>query len=394
MGPSDLRLLWLTETYPPDRGGMAQSCDRIVRHLRRAGAQVDVAHLHRRATRFEVELRERGADITGPLEEDPAHALNRLWPLIRRRSREAPYTHVVAFGGQTPITAGPVFAAWLKAPLVTLLRGNDFDLGIFSPKRADSIRTALGSSACICTVTSDQASRARLLFPDVPVVFTPNGIDHANWRLLPEDERRGLAWRSSHVAPERRLIGLLGHLKQKKGALFFLETLAGSGLAEKFHLLVVGDVEPAVEQWLREHEAILPVSSLPFCDRFELLPWYAAVDLVAIPSFYDGMPNVLLEAAALCRPLLASDAGGMPDLLDQDSALLFPAGDAAGCRRALMFAAEAETAELSKRAERAQARTLAEFDVSHEIARYLRVFSEVNFSHTAKAKAGPEMEPT
>jgi hypothetical protein len=59
-----------------------------------------------------------------------------------------------------------------------------------------------------------------------------------------------------------------------------------------------------------------------------------------------------------------------------------------------MFAAEAETAELSKRAERAQARTLAEFDVSHEITRYLRVFSEVNFSHTAKAKAGPEMEPT
>ena len=39
-----LRALWLTETYPPSRGGMAQSCDRIVRGLRRRGVLVDVLH--------------------------------------------------------------------------------------------------------------------------------------------------------------------------------------------------------------------------------------------------------------------------------------------------------------------------------------------------------------
>ena len=39
-----LRALWLTETYPPSRGGMAQSCDRIVRGLRRRGVTVDVLH--------------------------------------------------------------------------------------------------------------------------------------------------------------------------------------------------------------------------------------------------------------------------------------------------------------------------------------------------------------
>ena len=58
-----------------------------------------------------------------------------------------------------------------------------------------------------------------------------------------------------------------------------------------------------------------------------------------------------------------------------------------------MFAAEAEPGELSKRAQRAQARTLAEFDVSHEVARYLRVFSQVHSPYAAKAEAGPEIEP-
>jgi glycosyltransferase involved in cell wall biosynthesis len=372
-----LRPLWLTETYPPARGGMAQSCDRIVRHLRTAGAEVDVAHLDRRIADFTVELRARGADLLGPLDEDPAHALRRLWGLVERRHAQTPYTHVVAFGGQIPLAGAPVWAAWLGLPLVTLLRGNDFDLGIFSPRRADGVRAAIAASACVCAVTSEQARRVRALVPDTPVIFTPNGIDHRDWRILPADERRGREWRAANVASGKRVIGLFGQLKQKKGALFFLEALADSGVAERFHLLIVGDVEPAVAEWLQDRRATVAASRLSFCDRFELLPFFAAADLIAIPSFYDGMPNVLLEAAALGRPLLASDAGGMADVLDAGSALLFAAGDASACRRQLLAAAELADAELAAMADRARTRVKAEFDVSHETARYLRVFSEL-----------------
>jgi glycosyltransferase involved in cell wall biosynthesis len=372
-----LRPLWLTETYPPARGGMAQSCDRIVRHLRQAGAVIDVAHLDRRHADFTVELRAHGADLLGPVDEDPAHALERLWALVERRHAQAPYTHVVAFGGQIPLVGAPVWAAWLGLPLVTLLRGNDFDLGIFTPRRADTVRAALAASACVCTVTRDQARRVRALVPETPVVFTPNGIDHADWTILPADEQRGRQWRQAHVAAGQRVLGLFGQLKQKKGARFFLEALAASGVADRFHLLIVGDVEPALADWLREHQATVAASLLPFRDRFELLPLFAAADLVAIPSFYDGMPNVLLEAAVLGRPLLASDAGGMRDVLDTESALLFAAGDAGACRRTLALAADLPDAKLALMAERARARARAEFDVNHETARYLRVLSEL-----------------
>ena len=43
-------------------------------------------------------------------------------------------THVVAFGGFVPLLAAPTYAAWLNVPLVTLLRGNDFDLGLFDAR--------------------------------------------------------------------------------------------------------------------------------------------------------------------------------------------------------------------------------------------------------------------
>ena len=44
------RLHFITENYPPDRGGMGESCDRIVRGLVRAGIAIDVVHFDRRSS--------------------------------------------------------------------------------------------------------------------------------------------------------------------------------------------------------------------------------------------------------------------------------------------------------------------------------------------------------
>ncbi len=112
-----------------------------------------------------------------------------------------------------------------------------------------------------------------------------------------------------------------------------------------------------MEAWLREHEGELQVTALPFLDRFELLPWYAACDWIAIPSFYDGLPNVLVEAAALGIPMLAARAGGMVDVLeDGRTAFLFDPGDEARCAWALQRAARLDEAARAARWARPAAR--------------------------------------
>ena len=143
-----LRALWLTETYPPSRGGMAQSCDRIVRGLRRAGVLVDVLHFvptARGGRPWVLEEQAAGRYLACPVEDDPAHALNRAWTTLRARPEAI--THVVAFGGSRPIMAGPVLAAWLGVPLITLIRGNDFDAAVFSTRRRPILEDALERSA-------------------------------------------------------------------------------------------------------------------------------------------------------------------------------------------------------------------------------------------------------
>lgn len=364
-----LRPLLITENFPPDRGGMAQSCDRIVRGLRARGVDLDVVHLSARYDSMRIERHERGRLFCCPVEEDPAHAINLLWAALTR-SRVRP-SHVLAFGGLLPILCAPSFAAWMNAPLVTLLRGNDFDTGIVSLRRGWMLRDALSRSAAVCVVSREHQHKVSSLFPDAEVSWIPNGIDVGEWRVHAFDLDQARGWREVHVTPEQRVIGLFGHLKRKKGGLFFIDALEGCEQAARMHLLVVGEIEAEMQARLQALPAAIAWTHVPFLDRFELLRWYAACDVVAIPSLYDGMPNVALEAGALGIPVLGSMAGGLADLLgDADSAITFAPGDTYACRRALDAAAEMPTPMLRELGRVLQTTVVQNFDQPTEALRY------------------------
>jgi glycosyltransferase involved in cell wall biosynthesis len=368
------RVLWLTEHYPPSKGGMAESCDRIVRGLRAAGAEVDVAHLTRRARPWKVEREHGGRLLTAPLTDDPEHALRRLLTTIE--AERLSYDHVVAFGGTYAMLAGPVLAGLQRAPLITLLRGNDIDTGIFSLRRRGVLADALRTSARVCVVARSHAPLVSALAPDTPVTWVPNSIDTGSWQILPSERERARAWRAANVEPGRRTLGIIGQLKSKKGVGFLLDALAASGRTDAFHLLLVGEVEePVLER--PGAPAVPPACSfLPFLERYELPAVYASCDLVALPSFYDGMPNVALEAAALGIPLLASDAGGLADVADDQIGFVFAAGDPHGCRAAIDRAARASEAELGKLGAAGAERIRRDFTPDTETAGYLAVLAE------------------
>lgn len=373
-----LRPLWITENYPPDRGGMAQSCDRIVHALRARGVTVDVAHVSRRYAEWRVETQAGGRQIDCPSDDDVSHTLNRLWNVLSRQRNGMAPTHVVAFGGTLPMLAGPPYAAWLKCPLVTLIRGNDFDAAIFSPKKSEVLRQAIQSSVAVCTVTRDHAARINALMPAVKPEWIPNGVDARTWQLLPHDRDAAARWRAANVPPGRRLLGIFGQLKQKKGVRFFLEILDRSGCADRLHLLLVGDLEPELVTWLAEHQQV-SATVLPFRDRLDLLPLFAACDAVVVPSFYDGLPNVVLEAAALGIPVVASSAGGMADLLvDGQNAIVFEAGDDHDCRRAIATVASIDDTVLRALGQRSQAVVIEHFTAEREAQRYIDLFVQTS----------------
>jgi glycosyltransferase involved in cell wall biosynthesis len=383
---ADLELLWLTEHWPPAGGGMAQSCDRIVSQLRRLGARVHVIHLSRRAAVIDERVQLGGSLLVWPLGSDPEHALARLLSRLSQGRLAAStggdggaptdrLSHVIAFGGVLPLLAGPVAAALLARPLVVCLRGNDIDTGIMSLRRRPIVADAIQRAALVCCVSRDKVRLIEAMWPGAPAAWTPNGIDLSDWQVTAGDTARAVAWRAATVDPERRVLGLFGQLKSKKGVDWLVSTLARSGAADRLHLLLVGDLDPVVAE-------TLPVEAsthVPFGDRYDLLSWLPACDAVALPSFYDGLPNVVLEAAAVGAPLMAAAVAGMTDILeDGATAILFEPDNDDELRQALETVAGCPDQKLVGLGQAARRMVETGFTAAAEADRYVDVLTSIS----------------
>lgn len=361
------RILWLTENYPPQRGGMAQSCDRIIDGLRKKGYTIDIIHFTDRGAAYQTVQQLNGTYTAAPFEESESHTLNLTWNAIQTHSVDL----LVCFGGYLPVLAAPVYAAWLSVPLLTLIRGNDFDSAIFTPRKRDLLRDAFEASQKICVVSSDKKSKIEKLFTDVAVDYIPNGIDAEMWKPSVSEIEFAQEWKNE-IARDKLVVGIFGQLKAKKGIDFFIKALMKMEARANIHLLLIGELSEDVLQLLEQ--AGITHTHFLFMDRYELLRYYLCCDGIAIPSFYDGMPNVLLEAGALSIPVLASDTGGMRDVMkDGENGLLFDPGNLLSCRRALQTFAESSIHQREEWGAQLRGTVFTNFTNKHETIRYAEI---------------------
>ena len=162
----------------------------------------------------------------------------------------------------------------------------------------------------------------RLLdIPGTSIRVVPNGV--------PEPEDR----KAVPAQPGRLVVGAVGRLHEQKG--FDVLLRAVTGLPE-VQVVIIGEgpERPALQQLIAE---------LHLGDRVSLLGWsdhasgyMRSFDVLAMPSRYEGMPLVLLEAMLAGVPVVATPVGGIPDTVRHDeSGLLVPVDDVAALTTAL-----------------------------------------------------------
>jgi len=359
---------------------MAVSCARQVDGLRRRrGVRVDVLVLDSTTggSAIHVEARDNGdADILSPAVGEPGLAANQAWLTVlarHRAPRDRPYTHAVGFGAAAGGFHAVTFAAWLgQLPSTVLVRGNDLDRDWFTPQRGGYVREAFTRASSIGAVTLEKVERVRGLYPGKRIAWTPNSVEPGVWRLLPADQQRREELRSLLVgasgSPEVRVFGLFGELKAKKRIPFWLEAVRDAGLMDRVRLLVVGTLDAETAAIL-DDPVIAPRSvRLPFCAPEQLAGYYAAADFVVIPSMFEGMPNVLLEAMACgCVPLV-SDAGAMREvILHGDNGFVFASEDRDAAGSATQRALGLDAVALERMSNRAREFVEVEFSPDREL---------------------------
>lgn len=212
----------------------------------------------------------------------------------------------------------------------------------------------------------------RLVAPAQTVLLPGSGIDLAQFVPATDAE--------SAVEPGAPVFLLVARLLRDKGVVEFVDA-ARIVRAERpdaeFHLLGFLDAEnrtaiprAEVEAWEREGVVRYLGSAS------DVRPYLAGATAVVLPSYREGMPRSLLEAAAMGRPLIATDVPGCTEIARAgENAILCrvrDAGSLADAMRAMLALTPAERAAMG-----ARSREIAEteFDVSVVEARYLEAIA-------------------
>jgi glycosyltransferase involved in cell wall biosynthesis len=183
------------------------------------------------------------------------------------------------------------------------------------------------------------------------------------------------AARASLGEGRRPTVFAAGRLTGQKGFGVLIEAAARwQGRDPAPVLAIAGEGPLAGELGARAGAAGVPVRFLGL--RADVPALMAAADVVVVPSLWEGQPLVVQEALRAGRPVVASRAGGIPDLTGEDGALLVPPGDAAALARAVLTVLDdrAAAARLAAAAaERARALPDAGDAVDSAVALYGRL---------------------
>lgn len=262
-----------------------------------------------------------------------------------------------------------------KARLVSSVRG----LYLTEPDWFWRIKRRIFSSSAAVIANARAGAVAAAQRSGLPVDrfdVIPNGILPID---RPTDAHR-LALRESLGVPAQRTFGLfVGRLVKEKNVACLLRALAALPAADRPFMVLAGDGPLRSEIEAARAALDLENDIRLLGERKDATRLMGAADFLTLPSAYEGMSNVVMEAMAVGCPVLASDVGGNPELVEDGvTGLLFPSDDAAALAARLrdLSTDPALRARLSAQAlQRMQTRYSVDTLVSATMAVYDRCLS-------------------
>jgi len=254
----------------------------------------------------------------------------RLKPRLRRFAPDV----VIAFWAYPEGLSGVRAAHALGKPCVVGVLGSDVLVRAGVAERMT--RTALHEADGVIAVSDDlkRVLMSRYGVAGDAVRTIVNGFNTGVFNARPQAECRA----ELGLPADGRLIVYVGRLIEAKG---LRELFAAFGaLAQQdpaIRLAIVGDgvmrdeVHRLAQQGGLDGRVHLPGGLPPE----QVARWIGASDLLTLPSWSEGYPNVVVEALACGRPVVGTDVGGMREILHDDNGVLVRPRDADALAAAL-----------------------------------------------------------
>ncbi len=333
-------LLLISERFAPDLGGVARSATRTASALSRLGVDVHVLAWTRTLQPGElvsISADEAGNDSGVTLHRlglysnwdmSMQHSLNVLEWLHGEYEFDGVWGHYVYPAGFMAV----LFAETVGLPSTVSARGNDIDRLTFPPGDFARLTWTLDRATLVSAVSRDLTTKIDLLLGrDSGGVVLGNVVDAetfcpATTPTVTDSLRVHLG-----LDPDEVILGFCGELRHKKGLPFLLQALAEIQADRPARLLVIGDVRPreqsTITSFLLDHPELgdrITVTGHQD-EPAQVANYLRLCDVVLQPSVWDGLPNAILEAMACERVVIASDAGGIPEAIeDGETGFIIP----------------------------------------------------------------------
>jgi glycosyltransferase involved in cell wall biosynthesis len=200
---------------------------------------------------------------------------------------------------------------------------------MFPPGDFARLLWTLQTANLVTAVSSDLAQKIQLLSQRDDVLVIKNAVDDRIFSPLspptsspltplPTPSRSSLA-----IAPDEVVLGFSGELREKKGQQFLLNALTTVRATRPACLLIIGEVRASQETALQLYATQYPEAAQRIIITGHLRSPLAVAqhlrlcDVYLQPSLWEGLPNALLEAMACGCCCIASDAGGIPEVIDR-----------------------------------------------------------------------------
>lgn len=368
------RLLWLIDSLTV--GGAEALVIPFAKAARQRGVELTVcARTSIGGNPLEKELRSLGVDVEnlGARNLRDAAAMRRLSRLVRDLQPDVIHSHLTYAA-----IWGAAVSRWHRVPLIASLHvPPSSDQGVKGSIRQRLMVTLLNRIAARVIVVSDALGKewvreTRLSGSKITVIH--NGIDVERR----SDQERASIRDELGISEDAFMIATVAVLRRGKG----LETLiqAAKRVVEACGacvFVVVGE-GPMSGKWKKLAEEIGVAEHIRWTGyRRDVPSILAAADLFVLPTLADAFPTVLLEAFAAGLPVVASDVGGVSEIVDEGrTGMLVPPGDANSLAARIDMALN-DQLWLKHAGEAAREKAEIDFSVETWFSRLENVYSQV-----------------
>ncbi len=182
------------------------------------------------------------------------------------------------------------------------------------------------------------------------------------------------------INERQKMVGYIGRLSGEKGVFNFVEAIPliiKSNI--KFNFIIGGDgtLRPKIETYLSEKNLNKTVKQIGWIPHDKLPRYLNELKLLVLPSYTEGLPNIMLEAMACGTPVLATSVGAIPDVIkDGETGFLLEDNSPECIAETVLKVLDMPDDKLEKVSDNARALVEEKFTFEAAVERWSEIFDD------------------